>query len=371
MVLRALDRKGSLVIDWTLVILLVLLCLIGLCVLQSAGFNRDTGQSVQMKRQALAMGLGTLAFFVCMFIHGSFWRRWAFLFYVLGCGLLVGILFTGVVAGGARRWLDFGGFRMQPSEFMKIGVILALARVFSADESPRAGYTLLPLFWPAAVVLVPVGLIVVQPDLGTALSICLISGSMLLLVGIELRTFRRLALAALLALIPAWEMLHDYQRKRILNFLQPELDPQGSGYHAIQSQIAVGSGAMVGKGFMQGTQTQLRFLPEQTTDFLFSVLAEEWGFLGSAIVVALYTLLIVRLVTIASRAPDRFGAFVAFGVSAMIFWHVFVNIGMVIGIMPVAGITLPLLSYGGSSVVTVMAAIGIVNGILARRFLFA
>ena len=208
-------------------------------------------------------------------------------------------------------------------------------------------------------------------DLGTALCHILIAASMMFIAGIRLRTVLYMVLTALLLAYPAWMRLHDYQKKRIITFVAPESDPLGSGYHAIQSQIAVGSGALVGKGYLQGTQTQLSFLPEQTTDFIFSVLAEEWGFLGSITALALYSMVLFRILGVAARSKERFPAFVALGVGMMLFWHVFINIGMVIGVMPVVGITLPLLSYGGSSAVAFMSALGLVAGINMRRFVFS
>jgi rod shape determining protein RodA len=252
-----------------------------------------------------------------------------------------------------------------------MGVILALARLFSSEKVPQDGYGFQELLIPAAVLLLPMAITIVQPDLGTAICQGLIGGVMILLAGVKGRTLLRLGSLGVVLAIPGWSFLHDYQKKRILNFLSPEMDPLGSGYHAIQSMIAVGSGSEAGKGFLQGTQTQLRFLPEQTTDFLFSVLAEEWGFIGSALVIALYAFLVFRLIQIGSRAADRFSAFVCMGTAALVFWQVVINIGMVTGSLPVVGITLPLLSYGGSSVVTIMASLGLAAGTSARRFKFA
>jgi len=357
--------------DWQLLGITLLVCCVGLTVLYSAGFYPDQGRSPSMYRQATAMGLGLVLFIICSLIPPAFWRRWSYVIYVLCCITVAGVLVTGVVAGGARRWLDFGAVRLQPSEPMKIGIILALARLFSSEDSPRDGYTIVKLILPFSLLALPMGLVLAQPDLGTGLVFAMITGSMLLLAGIHSKTIVKLIVAFFLALYPFWITLKEYQKKRILNFLDPELDPLGSGYHAIQSKIAVGSGMMTGKGVLQGTQTQLRFLPEQTTDFLFSVLAEEWGFIGSVIALLLYSLLIFRLLRIASRCSERFTAFVVVGVAAMIFWHVLMNMGMVVGILPVVGITLPLLSYGGSSVVTIMAALGIVAGISLRRFKFS
>lgn len=359
-------------IDWQLISIMLLLCFVGLGMQLSAGYDPELGMSPPMKRQAISMAAGLLAFIVCMLFRTTFWHRVSYPLFTVGCVMLFLILFNGVVAGGSRRWLDLGGVRLQPSEFMKLGVILALARVFSREGAPRNGYTLSTMMFPAMVLAIPAVLILVEPDLGTSLCFILIGGSMMLLAGVRGSTAIRLVIAGVALCIPVWLfVMKDYQKQRVLTFLSPEQDPLGTGYHAIQSKIAVGSGAVTGKGFLEGTQTQLRFLPEQTTDFIFSVLAEEWGFVGSICTLALYGWLIFRLLKIAGRCSERYSAFVTFGVASLIFWHTIINIGMVIGVLPVVGLTLTFLSYGGSSVVTLMAALGIVAGISGRRFLFA
>lgn len=367
---RSFERIGS-NFDWVYFTILVLICVCGLVVLSSAGYNPDTGISRPMQKQALSMTLGLFSFFVGCLFSANFWKRSSWAIYG-GCLLLLAVIFLiGEVAGGAKRWLDLGFFRMQPSEFMKVGVILVLANILSSEDAPQNGRDLKALFFPAVVLLIPAVLTLVQPDLGTALCQCLVGGTMLLIAGVRFKTLLGLFTSGIIALIPAWTLLKDYQKNRILNFLTPELDPLGSGYHAIQSKIAVGSGALFGKGYLKGTQTQLRFLPEQTTDFLFSVLAEEWGFFGSLFVVSLYIILIYRILLVASRASDRFSALVCTGVGALFFWQCVVNIGMVTGALPVVGITLPLLSYGGSSVLTLLFCAGLVAGIHSRRFLFS
>jgi rod shape determining protein RodA len=364
------ERIGS-NFDWIYFAVLVMICGCGLMVLSSAGYDPDTGISRPMQKQAISMLLGLVAFFVACFCSASFWKRSSWLIYG-GCFFLLTVIFLiGEVAGGAKRWLDLGFFRMQPSEFMKVGVILVLANILSSEDSPQNGRTLKALMLPAVLLLVPAGLTLIQPDLGTALCQCLVGGTMILIAGVRFKTLVGLFMTGVIAAIPAWSMLKDYQKKRILNFVTPELDPLASGYHAIQSKIAVGSGALFGKGYLKGTQTQLRFLPEQTTDFLFSVLAEEWGFVGSLFVVSLYIILIYRILQVASRASDRFSAMVCSGVGALFFWQCVVNIGMVTGALPVVGITLPLLSYGGSSVLTLLFCAGLVAGIHSRRFLFS
>lgn len=363
-------RQSAFSFEWQLPLIIVLLSSIGLGILHSAGFNEEFGFSPAFQRQAVSMSLGFALFILCAIPKPTFWKHSALPIFVFICGLLVLVLLTGVVAGGARRWLSIGFIRIQPSEFMKLGLILAMARIFTLDTAPRDGYNLKKLFLPFVVLMIPVELIREQPDLGTALCHVLIAGSMLLVAGIRLRTFLGLSISAITLAIPAWGLLHDYQKQRVLNFLSPERDPLGTGYHALQSKIAVGSGAIFGKGFMQGTQTQLRFLPEQTTDFIFSVLAEEWGFVGAIVVLFLYALLIYRILYIAKKSQDPFTTYLAVGVAALVFWQVFVNIGMVIGVLPVVGITLPLLSYGGSSVMVLMSAVGIVAGVGMRRYKF-
>jgi len=348
------------------------LCWAGLVILYSAGYNPDTGESLAMYRQLYAMGIGLASFFICMYLSSSFWRQATVPVYLAGILLLGYILFEGVIAGGAQRWIEMHGFRMQPSEFMKIGIILAMAKILSSEKAPKDGYGIFSLFVPLMVLLFPAVLTFVEPDLGTAVCHVLIGGSMILLAGVRRKALIWLFACAVGFGVTSWSyLLMDYQRARVATFLWPESDPMGRGYHALQSKIAVGSGMLTGKGFLKGTQTQLRFMPEQTTDFIFSVLAEEWGFIGSVVILLLYGMLLFRLLKISLRLSDLFAVYVTFGVAAMIFWHVLVNIGMVAGIVPVVGITLVMLSYGGSSIVTCMSLLGIVAGFSRRRFVFS
>jgi rod shape determining protein RodA len=253
---------------------------------------------------------------------------------------------------------------------MKIVIIMTFARFFSRYPIFK-GLSLKDLAYPLLLLGVPALLIMKQPDLGTAILVSLIGGTMVLFVGVRWSAVATLIAAALPAIYGVWCFaLRDYQKDRIYNFLNPNLDPQGSGYHIIQSKIAVGSGATFGKGFMHGTQSQLRFLPEQHTDFAFSVFAEEWGFVGCFLLLALYMFLILWGLAIAKRCNDRFGALLAVGVSAMLFWHIVINMGMVIGLFPVVGVPLPFFSYGGTSMVTSMVGIGILLNISMRRFMF-
>jgi rod shape determining protein RodA len=283
--------------------------------------------------------------------------------------LLVAVLVVGRTSMGATRWISFGGVGLQPSEVMKIVIIIVLARYFS--EKPTVlGFTLKELTVPGALLLVQVLLVVKQPDLGTAMMLLAIGGSMALFAGIRRSAIIGLSFCGVLAAMGGWFLLHDYQQQRIYTFFSPESDPLGAGYHIIQSKIAVGSGGLFGRGFGKGTQAQLSFLPERHTDFAFSVLAEEWGFAGCLLLLVLYLLIVLWGLYIARQASDRFGMFLAYGVSAMLFWHIVVNLGMVIGLLPVVGVPLPLFSYGGTSMITTMTGVGLLLNVSMRRFMF-
>ena len=305
-----------------------------------------------------------------LMVPAGFLQRLAYPLYGVCLLLLVGVLFFGIVSNGARRWIDLGFVNLQPAEPMKLGLILALARLLPRFMPPPGGYRLWQLSLPLALVLAPMALIAKQPDLGSALVLGAIGVSMVLFVGINWRALLVLGLAAALVIPSAWHFLHDYQKRRVLVLLNPEADPLGSGYHIIQSKIAVGSGGFLGKGFLKGTQSQLEFLPEHTTDFVFSVLAEEWGFSGAVIVLALYALLLYRLVRVVTRSRELGDTLLVFGIAAMLFFHTVINVGMVVGVFPVVGIPLPLFSYGGSSVLSMMCALGLVLGVSMRRFMF-
>jgi rod shape determining protein RodA len=289
--------------------------------------------------------------------------------YLLSLLLLVAVMFWGKTVSGSRRWLVLGPLSFQPAEFAKIALILALATYFS--RRPRTeSLRLKDLLAPIVLVLAPVALIVKQPDLGSSILVVLVAASLTLFVGVHWRTLAGLTLTLILSSPVIWSFLKDYQRQRILTYLNPEQDPLGAGYHIIQSKIAVGSGQFWGKGFLQGTQSQLRFLPEQHTDFVFSVFAEEWGFVGSAVLLLLFTGLILWGLQVARDCKERFGHLLALGVTALIFWQVFINLSMVTGFLPVVGIPLPLFSYGGSSLITTLLGVGFLLNIRMRRFLF-
>jgi rod shape determining protein RodA len=283
--------------------------------------------------------------------------------------LLLFVLVKGRYVMGARRWIGFGPVNFQPSELAKLAVAAALATWFHGDaEKRKDGYGLLGLAIPLAITFVPAVLTLKQPDLGTALVICSVGFTQILFAKVRWKVIAILAVVAIGGATFAYPHLKPYQKKRVETFLNPEGDVRGAGYHATQSMIAVGSGQALGKGWGQGTQTYLSFLPEQHTDFIFSVWAEEHGFLGCALLLALYFALVASAIDIAGNARDRFGNFLAVGITGMLFWQVTVNIGMVIGLLPVVGVTLPLMSYGGSSVLTIFFGIGLLANVGMRRF---
>jgi rod shape determining protein RodA len=283
--------------------------------------------------------------------------------------LLALVFLIGHSGGGSQRWINLGFFRLQPSEPAKLAIVLLMAKYFQTDEPPK-GYYLRDLWVPFALVGPLIFLTLIQPDLGTAIILGVVFISMVLMGGLRLRSFSILVGAGIGFLPIAWQFLKTYQRNRILTFLDPDRDPLGAGYHVIQSQIAIGSGKLFGKGFMHGTQNRLNFLPEQHTDFIFAVFSEEWGLVGCAVLLLLYFVLIVYCLRVVQRAKDRFGALLVFGMIAIVFWHVTINVAMVSGIMPVVGVPLPMVSYGGSALATMMFAIGVIMNVSMRRFVF-
>lgn len=356
--------------------------MVSLVVLFSAGYDPESTlgvetylpdwfKSVTALRQSIFLIAGIGVMFLAATIPPSFYHRYAYIAYGLCIFLLLLVLLFGTVQNGSRRWFAVGGgLNLQPAEPMKLALILTMARFLSVRPPPPGGYRLFQLVLPGLVFLVPMALIMKQPDLGTALAVGGTGGMMVLFMGVRVRTLLTMAILAVMALIPAWSMLHPYQQRRVLTMVDPDADPLGSGYHIIQSKIAVGSGGLMGKGFLKGTQTQLEFLPEHTTDFAFSVLSEEWGFVGSTVILILFVHLFYRLLKVVQRSKIPFHALVVVGVGAKLFFHAAVNIGMVIGLLPVVGIPCPLFSYGGSSLISNLLALGIVLGISARRRTF-
>ena len=365
---RTLTLSGRLLealhIDGPLLVAVLAVCTAGLVVLFSAA-----GENVGIfLRQAARVGLALAVMLVVAQVPPRILRVGAPWLYAIGVLLLVAVALTGDIAMGAQRWLDLGIVRFQPSEIMKIAVPLACAWYLHDRPLPPDLGTLAAV---AAAILVPVLLIAEQPDLGTSLLVAAGGGLVILLAGLQLRYMLGLGTLLVGAVPVIWHFLHDYQRQRVLTFLNPQNDPLGAGYHTIQSQIAIGSGGVFGKGYMNGSQAQLEFLPERSTDFIFAVIGEEWGLVGLGVLFFLYLLIIARGLYIAVQAQDTFSRLIAGALTLTFGVYVFVNSGMVAGLLPVVGVPLPLVSYGGTSMVTLMAGFGILMSIHSRRRLVA
>lgn len=347
-------------IDGPLVIGLSLVAAYGLVVLYSA-----SGQSLPTVLRTVArLLLGTAAMLLVARVNPNFLRRASPWLYAGGCLLLVVVAAMGRTRMGAQRWLDLGVLRFQPSELMKLAVPMMCAWYLHDRPLPPAWRALGVL---GVLILLPVGLVAVEPDLGTAALIAVAGALVIVLAGLRLRVIlAALALAAACAWA-GWNLMHDYQRKRVLTFLDPQTDPLGAGYHIIQSQIAIGSGGLFGKGWMNGSQAQLEFLPERSTDFIFAVIGEEFGLLGLLLLLLLYLFVVGRAIYLARETQDTFARLLAGSLALTFFVYVFINAGMVTGLLPVVGVPLPLVSYGGSSVVTLLAGFGILMALYSRR----
>jgi len=316
-----------------------------------------------------SLGLVLMAAFLLFDYHVL--ERWALWIYIFTIVCLLAVWGLGKVTAGSKRWMDLGLMRFQPSEFAKLAVVIILARYFHGRVG-KGDLEFLELLQPLGLVALPVVLVRIQPDLGTAAVLVLIAVSMVLFVGVSRRVLLWLAgvgVASVPILFLAGDhLLMDYQKKRLLTYFYPDTDPLGAGYHILQSQIAIGSGGLLGKGFLQGTQNQLMFLPVKHTDFIFSILAEEWGFVGCVVVLTLFSVVLLRGMAVASKARDGFGALLAFGCTVLLFWHIMINIGMVMGLLPVVGVPLSFLSYGGSSLLSSFLAVAILVNVSMRRF---
>jgi rod shape determining protein RodA len=363
------DRRLLVHFDWLLFALVFALLGVGIMGVCSATFEGQSRFSPLAIRQISWAGLGLFTMIVAFAMDYRKLERLSYFFYGITVVLLLLVPFLGSFGGGARRWIDLGAFSLQPSELTKISSLLVLAQYFHLVAPPQ-GYHLRDLIYPGIFIAVPFGLVLAEPNLGTATIIGLVAMTLVFAAGIRLGSLASLGAAAGGLLPLLWYHMKPYQKQRILSFLHPDSDPLGTGYHMIQSKITIGSGRLWGKGFLQGTQNRLDFLPEKHTDFIFAVLAEEWGFIGVCVLFLLYGALLGRLLFVAGKARDRFGSFVVLGGAAIIFWQVLINVGMNIGILPVVGVPLPFLSYGGSSLLTVMLAMGLALNISTRRFLF-
>jgi rod shape determining protein RodA len=349
-----------------LLVFVLCVCTMGILNIYSTGFSVEGQTSFYLKQiQWVIVGLIFMMFI--FFMDYRMIIQYAYIIYGFVIFLLVLVFFVGSSSHGAQRWIGGGFFAIQPSELMKVVIIIALARYFDNHKSNEP-YKLRELFIPLLIVGMPFVLILKQPDLGTALILIVVFISIVLFMGVDRRSIIFTIVSGFILTPLGWLFLKDYQRERLITFLNPEGDPLGSGYHIIQSKIAIGSGEIFGKGFLSGSQTQLKFLPEQQTDFVFSVFAEEWGFVGSMILIIMFVVIIFWGLKIALQARDLLGTIIAFGVTVLISWEVFINIGMVLGILPVVGIPLPFFSYGGSAMLSLMAAMGLLINVSARRF---
>ena len=354
--------------DWALFLTAAALAVVGVINLYSATSVSRAALSEIYIQQVYWLVLGGILAAVVTVIDYRHYERLGYVLYVVGIILLLLVFILGKDIRGSSRWISIGSFGFQPSEFMKLFMIIALAK-YLHDDPKTEERSLKDLLIPAALTTVPMLLILKQPDLGTALILSLIFATICLLTKIRWQSLVTLVVGGGIAAPLIWTyVLRDYQKLRIMVFLNPEANILGSGWHAHHARVAIGAGGWTGQGFMRGTQNQFLFLPDQHSDFPFAVFAEDWGFLGCLVLVALYAFLVLWSVRIAATAKDRFGAVLAVGVGSLIFWHAFFNLGMVTGILPVVGVTLPLFSAGGSSVLTVMIGIGLLMNVSMRRY---
>ncbi len=317
-------------------------------------------------RQMIRFAVGFVLMIIIAFIPIQFWQRYAYFIYAGGVGMLLVVEVAGFIGMGAQRWVQVGSVNLQPSELMKLGLILALARYYHfapPENVNRPLWLLIPLL----MIGVPAALILHQPNLGTATVLTLMGLSIVFISGLSWRYIVPVVLAGLASLPVLWNLLHDYQKQRVLTFLDPEQDPLGAGYNIIQSTIAIGSGGFFGKGYMDGSQGQLDFLPEKQTDFIFTMISEEFGFVGSLLVLAMYFGLVWMALAIGNRARSHFASCVAVGIGVVLFLHVTINTAMVMGMVPVVGLPLPLISYGGSMQIAMMLGIGLLLNAYVHR----
>ncbi|WP_374308206.1 rod shape-determining protein RodA [Dongia sp.] len=352
-------------LNWSLVLLVTAVASIGFAMLYSAAHgSTEPWMNAQIKRFAL----GLVGMLVLGLIDLRYYMRFAYAFYAVAFVLLVYVEFLGEIGMGAQRWINLGFMQLQPSEMMKVALVLSLARYFHGVDWEAVGkpWVLIP---PTLLAVAPAGLVMKQPDLGTAVTLMIVGGAMFFAAGVRWWKFAIIIAAGVVGAYFAWNsgLLHDYQKARILTFLDPESDVRGAGYHIIQSKIALGSGGVWGKGFLQGTQSHLDFLPERQTDFIFTMFAEEWGLVGGVVLLSLYSMLVLYGVVIALRCRSQFGKMMAFGLSFNLFTYFFINTAMVMGLIPVVGVPLPLISYGGTAMMTVLAGFGLMMSAYVHR----
>jgi rod shape determining protein RodA len=357
--------------DWPTAIITALLSGIGLTLIYSATVPMGEAGAIFLTKQIMWVGLAVLLSAAFLLFDYSILEKWAVWIYVPIVISLIAVWALGKATAGSRRWIEIGFMRFQPSEFAKLAVVIILSKYYSSTTR-KVESEILDFLKPIFLILIPVILVLIQPDLGTAVVMLLISGSVVAFAGIGKKTLIWIGgIAAVLvpvALLVGDKLLLAYQKKRILTYLNPDNDPLGAGYHIIQSQIAIGSGGVFGTGFLQGTQNQLMFLPVKHTDFIFSILAEEWGFIGCLALFVLFGILFLKGLAISSKARDDFGALMAFGCTAILFWHFFVNIGLLMGLRPVVGVPLSFISYGGSSLIVSYLCVAVLISVAMRRF---
>ena len=350
----------ALKLDGPLLVGLGLIAAYGLVVLYSA-----SGQSLgTVIRQIGHLGMGTIAMLVLAQVNPNFLRRLSPWLYLIGVLLLFVVAGMGVIGKGAQRWLDLGVLRFQPSEILKLAVPMMCAWYLHERPLPPSPLSLVLL---AALILIPTGLVVMQPDLGTGALIAIGGALVVMMAGLQVSVVLGLVALAALGGWLGWHHMHDYQRDRILTFINPQIDPQGAGYHIIQSQIAIGSGGVFGKGWMNGSQAQLDYLPESSTDFIFAVIGEEFGMLGLFVLLLLYAFVVGRAIYLSTQTQDTYARLLAGSLGLTFFVYVFINSGMVSGLLPVVGVPLPLISYGGTSMVTLLAGFGILMSMYSHR----
>ncbi|MDB2683108.1 rod shape-determining protein RodA [Alphaproteobacteria bacterium] len=351
--IRLLDKFIS--INWILLFLVTCVACVGFTALYSAGGGNFNPWA---SKQIMRFVVGLIAAIIIALIDIKFWYRMTWPIYLVGFAMLVGVEVMGQMGMGAQRWINLGFMQLQPSELMKIAVVMALAKYFHSatiEDMRRLTFLVIPSF----IILAPVGLVLLQPDLGTSLMIIMSGIAMFFIAGASIWLFIGGGVLAAASIPIAWSFMHEYQKKRVRTFLDPESDPLGSGYHITQSKIALGSGGMEGKGFLQGTQSHLNFLPEKQTDFIFTLWAEEWGFIGGVALLCLFALIFFHGLWIGFSVKHNFGRYLAVGLMINFSLYIFINIGMVMGLMPVVGAPLPLISYGGTSMLAALISFGL------------
>src|SRR6266436_197537 len=350
-------------ISWGLVLLILIAACFGVAVLYSAA---DGNMQPWAAAQTIRFGIALIPMIGAALLGIRLWFRAAYWTYAVGLALVVAVDLGGFVGMGARRWIDLGVIQLQPSELMNVALVLALARYFHTLSNEDVGRIRF-LILPALMVLFPAALVLKQPDLGTAIMLLMTGAVLFFIAGVRLRFFALMALGAAAGVPPGWHFLRDYQKNRIYTFLDPESDPLGAGYHILQSKIALGSGGLFGKGFLLGSQSHLSFLPEKQTDFIFTTLAEEFGFVGGLGLLALYTVIIGYGFVIAFRCRSHFGRLLGLGIVTNFSLYVFINTAMVMGLIPVVGVPLPLISYGGTAMLAVMFGFGLLLNVGVHR----